>query len=483
MNRKDSLFELIKSMTRTEKRYFRIHFINHTIKGKSDFVEIFDTLNAQLDYNEKKLKWSFQKGLSTKKKHLYEVLMKSLRAYHANHSGQIQFYNLMTDIVILSEKGLIKQAEKRLKKAESLAKSYSLSLELLTINRLKRKFLRQKTSKKKLPILISFHEEGNCLLESFRLETTVLNHYERLLWAERTNQVEEIQVQLDQAIALVSELHNTSKLSVRSRLCIHMIYIFYYTHVQDIENAFKHRSILLNMFEEEYPILIEEHYKQYLAMIKNYLNDCFALKLLDEAYGKIQILDKIKSKDVYISKQIRMTLLSSWQDYYLNKMDFKAAIDAFHSIQEYLKKNRELVNDLQKLIYCYNGLVAYFLEATLNTKDKEKSIILFDNALNIIVFIEQTKEFDPYPDYILRTKILAAIIRLELGENEYANSILIRAKVKIPRISKNKILLVRLLIKYIKSLQQPQYLNKIHEVCNVQKWMEELHFWIEKKIL
>ena len=78
------LFDLIQSLDKAEKRYFKLFASVHQDKDSTS-LEIFDAVAAQKEYDEpailKKTKIPAA-HFSTYKKYLYEIVLKSLRGFH-----------------------------------------------------------------------------------------------------------------------------------------------------------------------------------------------------------------------------------------------------------------------------------------------------------------------------------------------------------------------------------------------------------------
>ena len=86
MSKKSSsdLFDLIKSLKQSEKRYFKIFSERHVIGEKNNYVMLFDAIDNMAEYDELALIKSnpFLKEslLSDQKYHLYGLILKSLAA-------------------------------------------------------------------------------------------------------------------------------------------------------------------------------------------------------------------------------------------------------------------------------------------------------------------------------------------------------------------------------------------------------------------
>ena len=63
----NTLFELIHSMSMSEKRHFKLYSLKHVIGEKNQYTMLFDAIDKQKKYNEKNLNdLSFVKNLLQK---------------------------------------------------------------------------------------------------------------------------------------------------------------------------------------------------------------------------------------------------------------------------------------------------------------------------------------------------------------------------------------------------------------------------------
>lgn len=117
------LHPLIQSLTKSEKRYFRL--TASTQQGDKAYLRLFDCLEQHplfTDELKQELKNRFpDTRLEPARKHLYRVLMKSLRQFESDKSVEERLMNLMQDSQILFNRGLITASFEQLEKAKSLA--------------------------------------------------------------------------------------------------------------------------------------------------------------------------------------------------------------------------------------------------------------------------------------------------------------------------------------------------------------------------
>lgn len=134
----DHLHRLIRSMTGPEKRYFKIHSAHRSSEAHTIQQNLFDTLANTAIYNEKAVLKKFQGASSlnhftTTKHRLYEAVLKSLGAYHAERSIDARIAKLLSHVGVLHDKALYADAERLLTTAERLARQHERTPALLAV--------------------------------------------------------------------------------------------------------------------------------------------------------------------------------------------------------------------------------------------------------------------------------------------------------------------------------------------------------------
>ena len=127
MKPSNELFNLIESLTKSEKRFFKL---NSTLQsGEKNYIKIFDFIEKQKKYDEDELKANF-KGevfvdhLPSEKNHLYKLILKSLRAFYSEQNVSAQLKQEIKNVEILHKKALYKECAKFVKRAKKIAKQY-----------------------------------------------------------------------------------------------------------------------------------------------------------------------------------------------------------------------------------------------------------------------------------------------------------------------------------------------------------------------
>src|SRR5690554_3084353 len=106
-----ALFELIHSLSKSEKRYFKIYASRHTIGEENNGIRIFNYIDDQNEFDEKAVHEHFKgeaflNQFPITKNRLYDQILNALDAFHASKNIDAQLYKMVHSIHILYEKGL-----------------------------------------------------------------------------------------------------------------------------------------------------------------------------------------------------------------------------------------------------------------------------------------------------------------------------------------------------------------------------------------
>jgi hypothetical protein len=125
----DHVHRLIHSMSRAEKRYFKLHALRHAQSGQSNHQVLFDAIAAMEVYDERALLERFSTEAFTHrfpvtKRRLYEHVLRSLDAFHAEASLDIRIHRGLHQVKILYDRALYDDAVKLLSGLRRLARQH-----------------------------------------------------------------------------------------------------------------------------------------------------------------------------------------------------------------------------------------------------------------------------------------------------------------------------------------------------------------------
>lgn len=127
----DSLHQLIHSLNKSEKRYFKLHASRHSIGEGNNYLRLFDFLAAENEYNEDRIRNAFAgeallNRFSITKNRLYEQILQTLVLFHQSRGIESKIFRFIQSAEILSRKRLYQQASRLLNQASNLCDKYGL---------------------------------------------------------------------------------------------------------------------------------------------------------------------------------------------------------------------------------------------------------------------------------------------------------------------------------------------------------------------
>src|ERR1700754_2547706 len=133
----DALFQLIKSLEKSEKRNFKLYITRNSASEDLKSIQLFDALDKMDEYDEVQL-LSRNKGirkaqLSNAKAHLYRELLSSLRLIRQEENIDIQLHEQLDYARILYNKGLYLQSLKTLDRIKENARAHNQVTFLLQV--------------------------------------------------------------------------------------------------------------------------------------------------------------------------------------------------------------------------------------------------------------------------------------------------------------------------------------------------------------
>jgi uncharacterized protein YicC (UPF0701 family) len=125
----DALFQLIKSLEKSEKRNFKLYVGRNSANEDLKIIQLFDALDKLDEYDESQL-LSKNKGikkqqLSNNKSHLYKQILSSLRLIKNENNIDIQLHEQLDHARILYNKGLYLQSLKMLDRIKENAETFN----------------------------------------------------------------------------------------------------------------------------------------------------------------------------------------------------------------------------------------------------------------------------------------------------------------------------------------------------------------------
>lgn len=381
---RDELFSLIQSMSKSEKRYFKIEAKKSGEKRSSNYLKLFDAMNDMEEYDETYLRKRFKKEkfidhLPSEKRYLYQTILKSLRHFRSEKSAYAQIKEMILDAQYLLERGLYEQSIKMLKRARKQALLYEDSLALLEINIKERSIIRHMRGKKYTEKLEELAQENSQILRSIQQECQLLEILEKLdmkltqqFKVKDSNSIEE----LHQLIAPIKNLDPIS-LSANSLYDFYRIKSTYFQLLEQIDKAFEYYKKGVDWWDER-PHIKQESFHRYRTAISNLISFFFSKKGFSSHKDLLPLIEKLELEKPqnYHEQGIIFQRVSIFKLlYFMNNGDFTSAEVLVENIENGL--NKYLINPSSQLTIIFNVAIFYF-----SLEKFDQCIIWLDKVIN-----------------------------------------------------------------------------------------------------
>jgi tetratricopeptide (TPR) repeat protein len=243
----NQLFLLIKSLTKSEKRYFKLNCI-HT-NGVKNHIKLFDAIDKQHAHDDVYLKKLFEKETFVKqfhvtKRYLHQQVLKSLVLFYANEKGENSVKSMIEQVKVLYKKNLLAECVKLLIKTKKLALHYELFLDAIWCLNFMQEIFTQHFELKKWGVNILEVLEEESQVEGLlinnngynKLQTQIANFVKMESYSRR----EEKLLELDEIMSHDLLKEEQSAISKKALSKYHTCYLQYFYATGDFEKAIIH---------------------------------------------------------------------------------------------------------------------------------------------------------------------------------------------------------------------------------------------------
>jgi hypothetical protein len=400
--KQEPLFDLIKSLTMSEKRFFKIFSQRHIIGDKNEYSLLFDFIDKGADLkNEALLKQPFVKNVSAEKNYLYRLVLKSLNAFHSQNSDIRKIYDYLISIDILFKKGLYSQALEIVSKALKLAQKNELLRQELLLTEIKEELLLK--DQNYADALKVFNEDHTTISKVQNLlemqELTTKGYHENLSKGVIRNEDE-----LKPFTEIVNnEIVKDEKLALTTRARLHQISVqlTYNMVAGNNDNVLNFVSQIIKQYESNLHLI---NYTP-IGYVSSYFIKGSALLGTKKEKEVLNIISKYSEINELESIQKSQKALSSLF-FYKNilLLQVNKSVD-IESIEIEISKHRPFIGKAQLYDLYFQMSLSFFEQ-----KNFKKSLKWSNEILNDLKF--KSRE-----DFINTVKLFNLLIHFELGND------------------------------------------------------------------
>ncbi|HVU56850.1 MAG TPA: hypothetical protein VHD83_17430 [Puia sp.] len=367
----DTLFQLIHSLEKAEKRHFKLYIKRSSTKEDLKIVQLFDALDKLSDYDEKallkKLPGIEKPQLSNLKTHLYKQILASLRLLKSADSIDLQLNEMFDYAHILYKKGLFQQSLRFLDRAKETAKA-------------NQKF-------NFLPLVLGLEK---------RIETLHITHSMQM----RAEQLSAESLEVSGRIDMLARLSNVSLLvyswyirngharnekdeerikeflkeqlpasaweqqGFYERLYLYQIYNWYAFIRQDFLMYYRYSQKWLDLFEEQ-PLMIRVETSHYIKALHNLLNAHFDLRnhqrfeITLKQFEAFALTDRVRENDNFRIQSFVYITTAKINQVFM-RGNFKEGLQMVPAIEQQLVEYDLFIDRHRILVLNYKIASLYF---------------------------------------------------------------------------------------------------------------------------
>ena len=418
----DTLFQLIKSLEKSEKRNFKLYANRNTSSEELKSVQLFDALDKMDDYDEalllKRNETIRKQQLSNLKGHLYKQILSSLRVINDETNIDIQLNEQMDYARILYNKGLYLQSLKVLDRMKDLAKAnnqftylqqalfFEKSIEALYITRSIQNRAEQLTKETT--------EISNSLTLSSQLSNLSLQLYSWYIQnGHSRNEKEDAAVQDFFIDNLGDKTHQCKHFY--EKLFLYQSYCWNAFIRQDFLQYYRYTQKWVNLFEKD-PFMIAIETGHYIKGMHNLMGSHFDLANHQKLIETLEAFEKFCNSPIVlnnVNNRIQCFVyrtISTFNKHFLEG-SFTEGLQMIPEIEAKIKEYEIYMDRHRVLVFDYKIACLYF-----GSGDYEKSIDYLNKIINWKV--------DLRTDLQCYSRLLHLIAHYELGNYGILDSLI-----------------------------------------------------------
>lgn len=422
----NQLHLLISSLTKAEKRHFKLYSKRNFEEKDVKFLVLFDLLDKQKELNVEQIRKKFSdttgSALSNLRYHLYEQLLISLRLLH-HQDTSIRIEELISFARVLYDRGLYLQSLEQLNRAKNIATTFQNDLALYNITDLERKielFYVTESGYDRAQEIVDSNELNRSYLivrdQWSNLALMLYDYYLKYGHVKNKRQYLKVKKWFEEEVFKIK----SDDLSVHGKIYMNMAYTWFHFITQNFLQCYRHASHWVEDMSKS-PEMMEKDPIMYLKGLHNILSALFYSnkpRQFEENYRKLQ--DFIELNEQKFNQNTRITAniyryMDGLNQFFLQG-DFSQKDEYLEEILQWLDENSIYLDQNRVQVFHYKIACLYFgagdfkksifhLNYIINNHSKEKQlkqdVQCFSRILNLVAHYEL--ENDKLVEYQLKS--------------------------------------------------------------------------------
>ncbi|MCF6180649.1 hypothetical protein [Lutibacter sp.] len=417
IGKNDQLFLLVKSLSKSEKRQFKVYAGRLGGNVKANFMLLFNLLDKSDTYNELQIlqKTSIKKQqISNAKAHLYKQILISLRLNPVHQNIRSQIREQFDFAAILYSKGLYKQSLKLLEKAKEIAiinSENNLAFEIVEFEKvIESQYITRSLSNRADELTHQAKDLNIKNTRSSKLSNLSLQLYSLMLKQGYVKNNDDVLFVTNYFKKRLPS-YKISELSFREKLFLYKAYLWYHLILQDFVKSYKYSQKWVDLFDED-PKMKIQNPVFYLKGI-NYLLE--SLYLIKHKTKFIQVINKleyeIENELIAINENTKSLIFLYYNQSKLNQYflegKFTKGLSFVSFLIDEIPKYNPLIDAHHVMVFYYKiasmyfgagdyKLCIYYLNKIINNKELKmrEDLLCFSRILNLVAHYDAGIDFN-----------------------------------------------------------------------------------------
>lgn len=466
------LFDLVKSLSGSEKRYFKLATKKD---GDSKYLQLFEAIEEQVDFDDillKEIVYKRQevrgKKFSELKAYLYDLILKNLQQFDEQNSVDYQLKSLLLSVRSMFRRLRYKDCKYLLTRAKKIALRYekfTIVLEVIDWEK-DLAYARSDVDYFDKHLISIRKEEEECLAKMMQVKTYESLFYELFLVA-RTNTPQAIKQKqkVEQLAAHPLMESNEIPTSFHAKVLYYRIQAILSYQRREVEKFYIQSGKLIPLIESK-PFLLKEDSSLYISALNNLIVSCgFTLKY-DELRDSLKKLKKVRPNTKDDELKIHRQYYTNYFRLCINTGEFTEGLII-------LKRHLKEVKKLDSRLFERNIFLFQYFYIHFGNGNFDQALAYLNKWLDLPRSVEQK-------GLQILARIFNLIIHYEMGNSILLDSLLKSTQRSLQK-SKNYNAFEHLLFN---CLRQANHLINKTEIKNIfADTVEELKStkWSEKE--
>ncbi len=368
-HKNEPVFDLVKSMSKAEKRNFKLYASRSAANQDAKFLALFEVMDATEEYDEQRIlkKTGIKKEqLPNMKSYLYRQMLVSIRLLNVQHVGVMEIREMIDFARILYDKSMFRQALVILDKAKTMvleAENFTIALEIVEFE-------------KRIEVL-HMTRSANDRAEMLSVQTESLTRR-----IDNINDLSNLSVQLynlnlklgyvrgEKDRKMVTKFfgpklasYSDTGMSFHERLFFYQARMWYYYIRHDFAMCYRYASKWVGLFDER-PDLRPVYYDHYIRSVSRLLDVMFMTRQHDNLRALIDRFEKdlpaITPQSANVAIMSQLCLLQGKINLHFLEGTFAQGVSLASQVDAFLGHYGKYVDEHYRMLLNYKIACMYF---------------------------------------------------------------------------------------------------------------------------